>query len=380
MGEHTKMRGRRLSSRKAVNYPLRRKLTTSMTHRQQFSRRRLRVSIISKRYHVGYIVFSQSVCCATPAAHRPHMLRAARQLAVLYSNPPMAALATAILRGKTSPEHLDEVLSRGPEVADFSYCDPLGRGLIHLAADSGDVSALRWVLSKGGADPRAVTKNREGNTALHLAACEGHREVVSYLLEEASVGVAGVNCLGETALDAALNAGHDDIVRIMTRHLRPLPPSPQLNQSGEATAAVHGDEDFTGARVMIDPGVRKQQQQQHQKHRQEERARERSAGTVRRVDGEDHPAATAAAAAVAGSEAGGVRSSASSTSDATKPRVSKGRTPPFDGRGVTGGGFFVAGAWSKAGVCSCFNVRHRHLLGKHGIVFDMGVCPSEVRK
>lgn len=50
----------------------------------------------------------------------------------------------------------------------------------------------------------------------------------------------------------------------------------------------------------------------------------------------------------------------------------------FDERAVTDGGFFVAGAWSKAGVCSCFNIRHRHLLGKHGLAFDMGVCPSEV--
>lgn len=60
-----------------------------------------------------------------------------------------------------------------------------------------------------------------------------------------------------------------------------------------------------------------------------------------------------------------------------KTRGGRGRVP-FDERAVTGGGFFVAGAWSKAGVCSCFNIRHRHLLGKHGVVFDMGVCPSEV--
>lgn len=61
-----------------------------------------------------------------------------------------------------------------------------------------------------------------------------------------------------------------------------------------------------------------------------------------------------------------------------KTRGARGRVP-FDERAVTSGGFFVAGAWSKAGVCSCFNIRHRHLLGKHGVVFDMGVCPSEVR-
>lgn len=64
-------------------------------------------------------------------------------------------------------------------------------------------------------------------------------------------------------------------------------------------------------------------------------------------------------------------------SRANKARGGRGRVP-FDERAMTAGGFFVAGAWSKAGVCSCFNIRHRHLLGKHGVVFDMGVCPSEV--
>lgn len=64
-------------------------------------------------------------------------------------------------------------------------------------------------------------------------------------------------------------------------------------------------------------------------------------------------------------------------SRANKTRGGRGRVP-FDERAVTEGGFFVAGAWSKAGVCSCFNVRHGRLLGKHGVVFDMGVCPSEV--
>lgn len=64
---------------------------------------------------------------------------------------------------------------------------------------------------------------------------------------------------------------------------------------------------------------------------------------------------------------------------ASKTRGSSGRSP-FDERAMTGGGFFLSGAWSKAGVCSCFNVRHPHLLGKHGVVFDMGVCPSEVEE
>lgn len=69
----------------------------------------------------------------------------------------MAALATAILRGETSTQHLDDILSRGIDVADLNFRDPLGRSLIHLAADSNDVSALRWLVQEHGANPRTAT-------------------------------------------------------------------------------------------------------------------------------------------------------------------------------------------------------------------------------
>lgn len=271
----------------------------------------------------------------------------------------MAALATAILRGLTSPAHLEELLSRGPEIASLSYCDPLGRQLIHIAADSGDVSALRWVLSHG-ADPRSVT-TRDGSTALHVAAFEGHREAVTYLLEEASVGVAGVNAAGETALDVALTVGQGDIVRILTRHLKPPQPPQQQQQ-------------------------RKQQRQQ-----QEGVAAKTDDGNDVPTDNTKKPPPTGervaeatqeprrpgtAAAAVATAAMTSTNGPTASSSDGIR---ATGRTAPFDGRGVTTGGFFVSAAWSKAGVCSCFNVKHRHLLGKHGVVFDMGVCPSKVR-
>ena len=305
----------------------------------------------------------------------------------------MAALATAILRGLTSPAHLEDVLSRGPDVADLSYRDPLGRQLIHLAADSGDVSALRWLVSHG-ADPRSLTTS-EGNSALHLAASEGHREAVAYLLEEASAGVAGVNAAGETALDTALSAGRDDVVRLLTRHLRPLPPppSPQRPQPQQQ---------------------QQQQQQQPQSQQQQQQQQENPPTPTATATPGDHssilssnaskqptvmpeeegqqsvaeppppseeaPAGSAgAAAAAAAMRTVGPDQATPNASLASAPPIRKGaREPPFDGRGMTKGGFFVAGAWSKAGVCSCFNVRHRHLLGKHGVVFDMGVCPSEV--
>ncbi|CAN0068449.1 unnamed protein product [Scytosiphon promiscuus] len=289
----------------------------------------------------------------------------------------MAGLATAILRGLTTHEHLDDLLSRGIEVADPSFVDPLGRSLIHVAADAGDVSALRWLLSHG-ADPKQTT-TAEGNTALHLAAGEGYQETVAFLLEEACVGVAGVNGAGQTALDVAVEAGHQDIVRLLTRHLpvTPPPPPPPTNAAG----AVRSVPAAPAPAVISElPAIK---------------ARGRSSR---------HPETAPLASKNAGimdapSPSPGAQTTKSGTpqpSDAAVGRKAVARTPspkgahprktggggggrfPFDERALTEGGFFVAGAWSKAGVCSCFNVRHRHLLGKHGVVFDMGVCPSQV--
>lgn len=312
----------------------------------------------------------------------------------------MAALATAILRGLTSPTHLEDLLSRGADVANLSYCDPLGRQLIHLAADSGDISALRWLLSHG-ADPRAVTE-REGNTPLHVASSEGHADAVTYLLEEASVGVAGVNFEGHTAIDVALDGGHDNIARLLTRHLRPLPPPEttsyplaqkpdQITMSTSTSASpIAGtgggrsdgsDVDRCGdnlAQASIEPVAAGEQG-------------EGQTGMASSTAGSRHPREGLEAVVAAGVSAGAGRKAgaearrreAGSKQASISPRRGgtrvRARTPDVDERGITEGGFFVAGAWSKAGMYSCFNIRNENCLGKYGIVFDMGVCPSEVR-
>lgn len=270
----------------------------------------------------------------------------------------MAVLATAILRGLTSTEHLDEIESRGIEDADLNYCDPLGRRLIHIAAEIGDTSALRWLVSQG-ADPRATT-SREGNTALHVAASEGHREAVRYLLEKVSMGVAGLNLAGETALDVAITAGHDTIVADLTRHLQalPIPPKDHLHHHHQ------GRKDRESATIQ-DP---------HGNYPAEE-SRQIAVITTPIPPLTPSLQLPSITPAKPEGDAGGLWQTSLSSGTTKKG----GRPAPFDGRGVTKGGFFVNGAWSKAGVCSCFNVRHQHLLGKHGIVFDMGICPPEVR-
>lgn len=270
----------------------------------------------------------------------------------------MAALATNILRGETSPEHLDEILSRGPEIANLSFRDPLGRSLVHIASACGEVQALRWLQGRG-ADIGETTVPHE-DTVLHLAASEGHPDTVRYLLEEAEIEISGVNAAGESALDVAMNSGFDEIVRIITHHLRPPPPT------ARQASGVHSSESMEGNIQDCPPSCREVQSTgQHLPLPHEVR-----------LGGIPHEAAlhTTDSAKRTNSRPKNTTSTASaSLTKKTGPRIA-----PFGGRGVTSGGFFIAGAWSKAGIRSCFNVRHAQLLDKHGIVFDMGVSPCEV--
>ena len=54
----------------------------------------------------------------------------------------------------------------------------------------------------------------DGRTALHVAACEGHLEVVKYLLEHgASVHLR--DRFGHSPLDDAVRFGHEEVVEIL---------------------------------------------------------------------------------------------------------------------------------------------------------------------
>ena len=58
------------------------------------------------------------------------------------------------------------------------------RTALHLAADSGKLEVVKYLLEKGGAEVNV--QNNGGWTALHLAARNGHLEAVKYLLEKRS--------------------------------------------------------------------------------------------------------------------------------------------------------------------------------------------------
>lgn len=104
---------------------------------------------------------------------------------------------------------------------DPNYADNRKRTLLHAAARGG-CSDLVTRLTQLGAKMDA--RNSAGDTPLHLAIREGHREVADLLLDgELDPGVAGAN--GETPLFVALERGHRAIARFLVERGAKLDPS-----------------------------------------------------------------------------------------------------------------------------------------------------------
>lgn len=80
-----------------------------------------------------------------------------------------------------------------------------GLSCVHYAAQGGHISTVMALL-ESRCDIEAVTK--DGSTALHLAAAQGHATVVEWLVGQAGLKVTSVNKKRQTALDLARKAGH----------------------------------------------------------------------------------------------------------------------------------------------------------------------------
>ncbi|XP_035265398.1 glutaminase kidney isoform, mitochondrial-like isoform X2 [Anguilla rostrata] len=100
-----------------------------------------------------------------------------------------------------------------------------------FAAYTGDVSALRrFALSSMDMEQR----DYDSRTALHVAAAEGHAEVVRFLLEACKVNPVPRDRWGNTPMDEAVHFGHHDVVTILQDHHNKY--SPQDSSSNKETA------------------------------------------------------------------------------------------------------------------------------------------------
>lgn len=82
--------------------------------------------------------------------------------------------------------------------------------------------------------------NSNGNTPLHWAALNGHTAAVEALLTgfaDASIDVLSRNAFGKSALTDAINAGHENIARLILSHRSAEPPAsfaPGLRDDADA--------------------------------------------------------------------------------------------------------------------------------------------------
>ncbi|XP_018552176.1 glutaminase kidney isoform, mitochondrial isoform X6 [Lates calcarifer] len=92
-----------------------------------------------------------------------------------------------------------------------------------FAAYTGDVSALRrFALSSMDMEQR----DYDSRTALHVAAAEGHTEVVRFLLEACKVNPVPRDRWGNTPMEEAVQFGHHDVVTILRHyHDKYSPPA-----------------------------------------------------------------------------------------------------------------------------------------------------------
>jgi len=97
--------------------------------------------------------------------------------------------------------------------ADIMQCDDLGRYIIHIAALSGQLPSVKYIVEELDIDVNSHCHTAT-STALHFAAKEGHVDVVKYILQQGGdVNAADSN--GRTSLHLAAAANKVDVVRVL---------------------------------------------------------------------------------------------------------------------------------------------------------------------
>ncbi|KAL4203682.1 hypothetical protein AMTRI_Chr01g105130 [Amborella trichopoda] len=103
---------------------------------------------------------------------------------------------------------IDDIINLASEGVSLDLKDSQGRTALHMAAANGHLEVVDYLI-RNGADPNA--SNMENNTPLHYACLNGHTQVVTKLTL-AGANVAALNSHEKSPVDEALSRGKMEVV------------------------------------------------------------------------------------------------------------------------------------------------------------------------
>ncbi len=160
-----------------------------------------------------------------------------------------------IAAGEHQPQIVRLLIERG---ADVNYLNSEGRTALMYAAEEGADEAIR-ILIENGADPKMHGSDR-GHNALHLAAGDGHAEVVKSMLD-LGISPNSTDHENATPLHYAASDGHEDVVKTL---LDAGADPNSKDKAGRTPLHLAADEGHYGVVAMLlDNGVEPDQLDNH---------------------------------------------------------------------------------------------------------------------
>lgn len=139
-------------------------------------------------------------------------------------------------------ETLQEVFEEIPKEILKSIKDDITLSTpIHMAAANGHFEVIKYLLSiipKPDAENLASQKNESGNTALHWAAFNGHLSIVQLLCEEYNVDVFAKNASDHDAMYEAENNCQEEVENWLLKKYA-IEDNFKVDQDGEDTKITY---------------------------------------------------------------------------------------------------------------------------------------------